>query len=90
MSWNFEKLELRFSKDFVKEFRKLNARDQAWVKSKMKLIDQKSLNPNIKKLRNYPLGTYRLRLGKFRLIFDRLEAGDVLLFTTIKDRKDLY
>lgn len=40
-------------------------------------------------LTNYKLGTYRFRIGKFRVVFD-LEIDNIIMILEVDHRKDIY
>lgn len=45
-----------------------------------------------KKLKNFTFGTYRFRIGEYRVIFDLDQKGNIkiLMILRIKHRKDVY
>jgi mRNA interferase RelE/StbE len=77
-----------FSEKFQKNFRKLDAPTQIFIKKNLQEIFSGEKNPSIKKLKNYPIARYRLRIGNFRLLFNQLEGK--IIFILIKHRKSLY
>jgi len=79
-----------FSKYFLKDLKKLELTEQSFIKDKIKKIFLGEININIKKLRNYPLGNYRIRFGKFRLILEYHTEKQIVVFSACRKRKDLY
>ena len=53
------------------------------------MLDGK-LKQNIRKLTNYPIADYRLKVGDYRILFERDEKKEVNLLTYCSHRKDLY
>ncbi len=86
----FKENKTHFLKEFKKDFQKLSKKEQNFVKEKLKNLFTENLNLNIKKLRNYPLGNYRIRFGKFRLIFDKDKNNENIVFIACRKRSKLY
>lgn len=77
------------SKSFLKDLAKLP--EEARLKTAKALADLKKdpySGRNVKKLTNFDIGTYRLRIGDFRLRYD-IERS-VIYLRIIKHRKDIY
>jgi mRNA interferase RelE/StbE len=61
------------------------------VKSRLKLaLERLALDPwhNIEALRNSSLGSYRMRLGNYRVIFD-IEGPDIVILR-VGHRREIY
>ena len=61
------------------------------VKARLKhALERLSLDPrhNIEALRNSPLGSYRMRLGNYRVIFD-IEGQDIVILR-VGHRREIY
>ena len=79
------KYELVFSKEFDKNFSKLDRRNQALVLKKIVILQN---NPLIGKPLKFGLKGFRsLRVGKYRIIY---KANDKILLSTLKHRKNVY
>lgn len=76
--------ELVFSKEFDKNFSKLDKRNQALV---LKIVIFQN-NPLIGKPLRFGLKGFRsLRVGKYRIIY---KTNDKILLSTLKHRKNVY
>lgn len=71
----------------LKDLKGINEENRKLIISKLKEF---SINPFLysKKLSNPKIGTYRFRMGNFRIIFDIDRKNIVVL--RIGDRKDIY
>jgi mRNA interferase RelE/StbE len=79
------KYELVFSKEFDKNFSKLDKTNQAVVLKKMVILQN---NPLIGKPLRFGLKGFRsLRVGKYRIIY---KINDKILLSTLKHRKNVY
>jgi mRNA-degrading endonuclease RelE of RelBE toxin-antitoxin system len=81
---------VKFLPEFQKDLQKFSVLEIERVKQKLKNILEETSPANVKKLKNYPLGRFRLRIGKFRLIFNIFTEKNLIVFTTCKRRRDLY
>lgn len=71
-----------------KELKKLPKKDRARILESCILLEAGETNLDIKKL-HQPLDGYRLRVGKFRLLYV-LEGKGLIVVHAIKRRKDAY
>ena len=77
--------KLIFSKEFDKNFSKLDKRNQILVLKKLLTLQD---NPSIGKPLKFDLKGFRsLRAGKYRIIY---EINDKILLSTLKHRKKAY
>lgn len=82
-----EKFVVKISKSFEKDFNKL----ESLVQNKILIaLEKMQINPfyNTKKLKNVEIGTYRVRIGDYRLRFDIIK-NEIYLYR-IRHRKDVY
>ncbi len=82
-------LTLKAKKDFLS----LDINVQKRIVQKLRFyISEKNCLEYAKKLKNPRLGTYRFRIGDYRIIFDVNKRGkiSILLILKIKHRKDVY
>jgi len=69
---------------------KLNPIVRRSIEMKLAEIFEGTVQPDIKKIRNHPMGDYRLRVGDFRLLFFYDPTKKKYHFTACNNRKDLY
>lgn len=89
------KVELRkdnciFTPRFRREFSKLEFSDQGYIRNKLNEIFETPEKALVKKLTNYKLAEYRLRIGHFRLLFLEDRDNKKWVFAVCRKRKDLY
>ncbi len=75
------------TKSALKDFKKLEVEVQKQIKNKLTLYQTNPLN-YATKLTNYEIGTYRFRIGNYRVIFD-LEDENIIILK-IGHRKEIY
>lgn len=81
---------------FEKSAATLSKKDQASVWKKIREYAEPQLKSephfglNIKKLRGYNPGTWRYRIGTFRLFYHLDEENKVVVFLYIEHRRDAY
>ena len=83
-------LNTKFTKKFLKNLQKLPSHTRERIQKKLGEILNRKRPANIKKLSNYPLGDYRLKINEFRLFFSVSEKDNIALFVTCIARKNLY
>jgi len=79
--------EVVFTKRAITDWEKLDERTRARIAKKLK---EYSINPfqYARKLSHSKIGTYRFRIGDFRVVFDVEKQSIVVL--RIGDRKEIY
>lgn len=81
--------QVKFTKTAFKNLKKIQREDQQNILDQIELLavspDQKS---NVKKLTNSAY--YRLRVGNYRIIFDREDTLKIIDIIDILHRKDAY
>lgn len=55
----------------------------------IRLLARNPSDSNIKKLKAKP-NTWRLRVGKWRILFEFKQSEHIITFTSLSDRKDAY
>jgi mRNA-degrading endonuclease RelE of RelBE toxin-antitoxin system len=70
-----------------RDLRKLPAIDAQVILGAIEALDDRG-DGDVKKLKDYRVPTWRLRVGRFRVLFRR-ESGSVLVIQII-DRRDAY
>ena len=84
------KENIRFTEKFFKNLKKLPPYTRGRIEKKLKDILLQKRPANIKKLSNYPLADYRLKIDDFRLFFSASENTKIYLFVACISRKNLY
>ncbi|GAB2596155.1 type II toxin-antitoxin system RelE family toxin [Spirosoma areae] len=83
--------ELLFTEKATKSLKKLPKADARRILVK---LDQLAANPdeatNVKKLTNYPIAGFRLRVGHYRILFDKEDALKIIEVINVGNRKDIY
>ncbi len=79
-----------FTKGFLKSFNIINDSDKKNILSKLNEIFIWNNLADIKKLKNYPLAEYRLRIWNYRILFTHDFKVNKYLFILCTHRKNLY
>ena len=83
--------ELAFSDIAKKQLTKITKHDAHRILVKIdKLAADPTTMPNVKKLTNHPVAGYRLRVGDYRVLFDREDILRIIEIVNIGHRKDIY
>ena len=90
MQIKLNKINTFFSKSFAKSFKKLDSFQKKFILVKLEKILEGEEGGKIRKLKNYPLAEYRLKIGDFRLLFNFDKKKDKVLFIACSHRKNLY
>lgn len=75
------------TKSAVKDFKALEKNVQELIKKKLLLFQSNPLS-YASKLSNNEIGTYRFRIGNYRVIFDLVK--DEIIILKIGHRKEIY
>lgn len=79
-----------FTNWFTKSFDSIDKNDKQKILQKLNdIFVWKSLS-DIKKLRNFPLAEYRLRIWNYQILFTSDDKNNKYLFTLCTHRKNLY
>lgn len=84
------KKNCRFTKKFLKNLQKVSPYSRKRIEKKLSEILENKRPSNIKKLSNYPIADYRLRIDEFRLFFSFSDHDNIILFIDCISRKNLY
>jgi len=82
--------------EFLKRIEKVADREKSFIEKKLlqyiypQLRDEPHYGNNIKKLVNYKPGTWRYRIGKYRLFYIIDEREKTIFITSLDLRKDAY
>ncbi len=82
--------------EFQRNVRALDARQRAFVETKLKryvypqLRIRPHLGPNVKKLQGYHPETWRYRIGRFRIFYGVDESRRIVNILTLDHRKVAY
>ena len=82
-------INIELTKTFKKIFDKISHQDQLYILEKIKLLENEDENTDIKKLQPKHLGYFRLRAGKYRIIFEYSNSKEILLLK-IDKRDSVY
>lgn len=78
--------KLVYTNRFVKNFRKLSKQNQLRVRRSLESLKHDPYTG--RKLKSSPLGSYRIRVGETRILYD-IEENSILLLHVLK-REDAY
>ena len=79
-----------FTKKFIKNLKNLDSKTRERIQQKLKIILSGFRNMDIKKLSNYPIADFRLKIDEYRLFFNYSKKQDKAVFVACVARKNLY
>ena len=83
--------QLLFTEKATKSLKKIPKADAKRILVK---LDQLAENPdeaaNVKKLTNFPIAGFRLRVGQYRVLFDKEDTLKIIEVIDVGNRKDIY
>jgi mRNA interferase RelE/StbE len=83
--------QLIFTDKALKSLKSISKGDAIKILGK---LEELAYNPrvtaNVKKLRNHPLAIYRLRVGDYRVLFDKEDTLRIIEIIDIGHRKEIY
>ncbi|WP_297455268.1 type II toxin-antitoxin system RelE/ParE family toxin [Persephonella sp.] len=84
--------KLVFEEEAAKEFSKLPKNIQRIIREKLIILSKNPdlIKNNIKVLKGKYKGLKRLRVGKYRVIFDQKDEGLILLKIRVASRREIY
>jgi mRNA interferase RelE/StbE len=84
--------QLRFLGRAVDDLARIDRPHQRIIKEKLLILaeDPEALKANIKRLKGDIEGLYRLRIGRYRVIFKRDKNALLILVVRIGHRKEIY
>ncbi|WP_029522609.1 type II toxin-antitoxin system RelE/ParE family toxin [Persephonella sp. KM09-Lau-8] len=84
--------EIKFTKTALKELNSLNKPIQELIIKKLEILSQNPnlLKNNIKVLKGKCKGLKRLRVGKYRVIFDQKDDELIILIIRVASRGEIY
>jgi mRNA interferase RelE/StbE len=80
-------MEVRYERSAERDLARLPAADARVIVDAFAAYAARGLG-DIKKLRDFKLPTWRLRVGRYRVLYRR--EGQVLIVVAISDRRDAY
>jgi len=85
-------MKLKFLSSAKKELSKLDKNSQILIKEKLLILAENEhiLSNNIKQLKGKYKGKYRLRVGNYRIIYEKREKEFIILIVRIAHRKESY
>ena len=83
---------LQFLGKAIKDLHKIDTPFQKIIKAKLLIMAQNpmALKNNIKRLKDKDFDFYRLRVGSYRVVFQKKEKELIILVIRIGHRKDVY
>lgn len=75
---------------YTRNFRKLSSRERYEIQCKLDETFAGKVKPDIKKLSEYEIADYRLRIGNYRILFNWDKKSGQSMFIDCRHRKDLY
>ena len=84
--------KLRFLRNALKDLKRIDRAYQKIIKEKLLILAQNpaALSSNIKRLANQESDLFRLRVGSYRVLFQKREHELVILVVRIGHRKEIY
>ena len=84
--------EIKFTKTALRELNSLNKPIQELIIRKLEILSQNPnlLKNNIKVLKGKYKGLKRLRVGKYRVIFDQKDEELIILIIRVASRGEIY
>lgn len=83
--------ELLFTDKATKSLKKIPKTDARRILTK---LDELAVNPsdstNVKQLTNHPSAAFRLRVGNYRVLFDREDSLKIIEVIDVGNRKNIY
>ena len=85
-------MKLKFLSSAKKELANLEKNIQKQIKEKLLILceNEELLKNNIKPLKGKYKGKYRLRVGNYRIIYEKFEDELIILIVRIAHRKEVY
>lgn len=81
------KYQILFSNRAIKDLNKIDKTDKNRIKEKLLILSEDPIK-NAKKLSDPKIGTYRFRIGDYRVVFDI--DGTNIVILRIGHRKNIY
>lgn len=83
--------QLIFTDKALKSLKVIPSRDAHKILIKLEEFSKDPGNTsNVKKLRNHPIAVYRLRVGNYRVLFDKEDTLKIIEVIDIGHRKEIY
>ncbi|WP_374759490.1 type II toxin-antitoxin system RelE family toxin [Dyadobacter fanqingshengii] len=83
--------QLIFTDRALKSLKSIPKTDSTRILDKLEELSKApNLAGNIKRLQNHPLAIYRLRVGDYRVLFDKEDALRIIEVIDIGHRKHIY
>lgn len=83
--------QLSFTDKALKSLRKIPKSDNERIIS---ALEELALDPdakaNVKRLNNHPDAIFRLRVGNYRVLYDKHDAVRIIAVIDVGHRKDIY
>ena len=83
-----ERYRIEFARSVRRDLRKINKRDVLRILKAIEKLEVDPRPPNCKKLTRSEL--YRIRVGRYRVVYEVFDETVVVMISKIGDRKDVY
>lgn len=82
--------QLKIHRQVIKKLKKLSPKEYHQIIKAIKNLSQNPLNPQVKRLSGKHQGSYRLRIGGWRLLFTKDEKKKIIFLLYFGPRGDIY
>ena len=83
--------QLIFTDKAVKYLKTISKKDIIRILEALEtLAEHPEVKSNVKRLRNHPIAVYRLKVGNYRVLFDKKEILRIIEIIDIGHRKNIY
>ena len=82
-------INIKVAKNFQKQFKKIAATDHQYILERVEAFASESKNIDVKKMQPKKLNYYRLRAGKYRIVF-YYSGSDEATLLKIDKRDSIY
>jgi mRNA interferase RelE/StbE len=81
---------IHYAKSVKKDIKQIEVIDLKMIKKGIETLIEFPDVKNTKKLTNHPVADFRLKVGKYRVLFDLDKKNNVINILKIGHRKDIY
>ncbi|MCF0065505.1 type II toxin-antitoxin system RelE/ParE family toxin [Dyadobacter chenwenxiniae] len=83
--------KLIFTNRALKSLKAISKRDASQILEKLEELSADPIDArNVKRLQNHPIAVFRLRIGDYRVLFDKEDALRIIEIIDIGHRKHIY
>ncbi len=81
--------KLKAGKDFQKQFKKIGSEEQKIIRKKIEELKTNPRPEGVRKLKEYT-DFYRIRIGKYRVIYEIIDSELIVIALRVSKREDVY